>query len=139
MRIWQFLYMALAGALIGFGLISFDIMFISYPCLLAGIGLCIYGITRQGSAKIWAVLFGLGLLPALILTMDIFTAPPPCTGQPLIIPPHGSSASCGFIPGSYYVMAAIFWAIALAGIAGCFFVAGKAKKSTRTLDGERGD
>lgn len=118
MRNWRLLYWLMAGLLIGAGLIGFDIYFIALPVILIGLAMVIIGILRFRSTGFWALLIGLGGLPAFIFVFDIVTASPPCTGQTLIIPPGGTSASCSYIPQSYYVFAIVFAAIALVGIAG---------------------
>lgn len=109
----QLFYWLLAGALIGFGVIG--ILSIGFPFLLVGCGLVIYGIIRFRFRGFWAFLVGFGTLPAIILMVDILTAPPPCTGQPLLLPPHVSSISCGYIPPSYYNLAIFFGCTALLG------------------------
>src|SRR6266446_3236840 len=98
MRNLAILYWLITGALLGIGLIS-----------ILSIGLRV--------RNLWALLVGFGGLPALVLILDIITAPPRCTGQPLMVPPGGGSASCGFIPTSYYVFAVVFGLITLAGFA----------------------
>ena len=108
-------YWAITGTLIGFGLISFDIYFIAYPCLLVGLGLIIYGVIRLGIGGIWAALLGFGTLPALMLVWDIVTAPPPCQPGGLSLPPHTAQLACSYIPPSYFLFAVLFGAIALMG------------------------
>jgi hypothetical protein len=111
---WRFFYWMVAGALIGFGAIG--ILSIGLPFLFIGLGMVTYGIIHFRARGFWAALIGFGTLPALILIVDILTAPPPCTGQPLTLPPN-TSMSCSYIPDSYYIMAVIFGAIALVGMA----------------------
>ena len=115
MQNWRLFYWLIAGALTGFGVIG--ILSIGFPFLLAGLGMVIFGVIRFKARGFWAALIGFGTLPALILIGDIITAPPPCTGQILTLPPNTSSVSCGYIPDSYYIMAGIFGAIALVGMA----------------------
>lgn len=114
MQNWWLFYWMVAGALAGFGVIS--IFSIGLPFLLIGLGMVTYGIIRLRARGFWAALIGFGTLPALILIVDILTAPPSCNGQPLIIPPNAPGVSCSGIPDSYYIMAVIFGAIALLGI-----------------------
>lgn len=114
MQNWRLFYWMVAGALTGFGVIG--IFSIGLPFLLIGLGMVIYGVARFKARGFWAALIGFGTLPALILIGDIITAPPPCTGQVLTLPPNTSSVSCGYIPDSYYIMAGIFGAIALVGM-----------------------
>jgi hypothetical protein len=106
-------YWLLAGALIGFGVIG--ILSIGFPFLLVGCGLLMYGVIRFRFRGFWAFLVGFGTLPAIILIVDILTAPAPCTGQPLMLPPHVSSISCGSIPPSYSTLAIFFACTALLG------------------------
>jgi hypothetical protein len=114
MQNWRLFYWLVAGALTGFGVIG--ILSIGFPFLLAGLGMVIYGVIRFKARGFWAALIGFGTLPALILIWDIISAPPPCTGQVLTLPPDTSSVSCGYIPDSYYLMAVIFGVIALVGM-----------------------
>jgi len=115
MQKWLLFYWIVAGALIGFGVIG--ILSIGLPFLLIGLGMVVYGIIRFRARGFWAALIGFGTLPAFILIVDIITAPPPCNGQPLVLPPNASSVSCGYIPTSYYILAVFFGAIALLGMA----------------------
>ncbi len=115
MQKWLLFYWMVAGALIGFGLIS--ILSIGLPFLLIGLGMVTYGIVRFRARGFWAALIGFGTLPAFILIVDIITASPPCNGQPLILLPNASSVSCRSIPTSYYILAVFFGAIALLGMA----------------------
>src|SRR5450759_1942785 len=118
MRNWRLVYWLIAGFLIGGGLIRFDIYFIALPTILIGLAMLIIGILRFRSPEFWAILIGLGVVPALIFVFDIVTASPPCTGNILTIPPGATSASCSYIPQSYYVFAIVFAAIALVGVGG---------------------
>jgi hypothetical protein len=113
MRTWQLLYWVSAGGLIGFGLIG--ILSIGFPFLLVGLGMVIYGAVRRWMDTLWAAFVGFGIFPTLFLIYDIITAPPPCPPQGLSLPPNATSVSCGYIPGSYYVLLVIFGVIALAG------------------------
>jgi len=115
MRNFAILYWLITGALLGIGFIS--ILSIGLPLLLIGLVLLITGLIRLRVRNLWALLVGFGGLPALVLILDIVTAPPACTGHELVIPPGASSASCGFIPTSYYVFAVVFGLIMLAGFA----------------------
>jgi hypothetical protein len=115
---WRLLYWLMTGLVIGTGLISFDVYLISLPLILIGLALLISGISRFRGSEFWALLIGLGVVPASILVFDIVTASPPCTGNILTVPPGGTGASCSYIPQSYYVFALVFAAIALVGVAG---------------------
>jgi hypothetical protein len=118
MRNRRLLYWLVAGLLIGAGLIGFDIYFIALPLILIGLAMLIVGILRFRSHEFWAFLIGLGGVPALIFVYDIVTASPACTGNILTVPPGGTSASCSYIPQSYYVFAIIFAVITLVGVGG---------------------
>ena len=109
-------YWMLAGAFIGFAFIAFDVIFISYPCMLIGLGLIAYGIIRIGINGVWAAIVSFGAIPALILWYDVITAPPLCP-----LPTGGDvQTTCGG-PGSTYttytVLAVCFTVIALTGLA----------------------
>lgn len=110
----QILYWALAGALMGFGVIG--ILSIGFPFLLLGLGLVIFGLIRRWFTGFWAFLIGFGGLPALILALDIVTAPPQCPPGPIILPPGVHSYECSGPLGNYVTLAIIFGAIALVGV-----------------------
>ena len=118
MRNRRLFYWLLAGFLLGAGLIIFDIYFIAWPVILIGLVMVIVGIFRFRSPEFWAILIGLGGVPAAIFVFDLVTAGPPCTSNGLMVPPGGSSASCGNIPQSYYDFAIFFTVIALMGVGG---------------------
>lgn len=115
---WHVLYWIMIGGLIGLGLLSFDIVFLAVPCLIAGLGLGAFGIMRWGTSRLWAALLGFGILPALILLNDIIRAYPPCTAQGLTLLANtlpGTSVSCGALPTAYYILFACFVIVALVG------------------------
>jgi len=112
----QVFYWLLAGALIGFGLIG--ILSIGFPFLLVGCGMLIYGIIRFRFREFWAFLVGLGILPALILAVQLVGYPlPTCTvtstGLSYESPPGTTSSGC--YPPGYYTLAIFFGCTALLG------------------------
>lgn len=115
MQTRRILYWALAGALMGFGYIG--ILSIGFPFLLLGLGLVIFGLIRRWLNGLWAFLIGFGGLPALILVLDIITAPPPCPPGEITLPPGVHSFTCSGPLGNYVTLAIIFGAIALVGVA----------------------
>jgi hypothetical protein len=115
MQTRRILYWALAGAVMGFGVIG--ALSIGVPFLLVGVALVIFGLIRRWFGGLWALLIGLGGLPALILTLDIVTAPPQCPPGPITLPPGVSSYECSGPLDNYVKLAIIFGAIALVGVA----------------------
>lgn len=112
----QILYWLIGGALIGLGLLGFDVYFIFIPCVIVGLIMLIVGIKHWGAGRLWAAFLGFGILPALFLLNDILSSYPPCPPQGLSIPagaPPGTTVLCGFVPIYYYVMLAFFILIAL--------------------------
>ncbi len=113
---WLVFYWLIAGALIGVGLLGFDVYFIFVPCVIVGLTLVVVGIRRWGTRYLWAAFLGFGILPALFLLNDIIRSSPACPPQGLIIPPGappGTTLSCGYVPTTYYVLLAGFVLIAL--------------------------
>jgi hypothetical protein len=118
-------YWAAAGALAGFGLIG--LMTIGAPFLLAGAVLALVGLPLLRTKGIWALFVGFGGLPALVFLLHIFNgvrtalnpycAQPGGPGMPGAPTPGPVSISCSFVPASYYVMFAVFAAVALFGVA----------------------
>ena len=112
-------YWAAAGALAGFGLIG--LMTIGGPFLLVGAVLALAGLIVLRTKGIWALFVGFGGLPALVFLLHIFhgvgtALNPYCAqGRPGALPP--GPVSCSFVPASYYVMFAVFAAVALFGVA----------------------
>jgi hypothetical protein len=94
----RILYWAVAGSLMGIGLIAFSLVFLPF---LLGTGLALYGARRFGPRGLWVTLLFMGLAPASILVYDYATA-------------DGVSV---FVPDSYLQIAALFLLIALVGIA----------------------
>jgi hypothetical protein len=115
MRTRRPLYWALAGSLMGFGFIG--ILSIGSPFLLLGLGLVIFGLIRHWFGGFWAFLIGFGGLPALILIFDIVTAPPQCPPGHIVLPPGVHFYECGGPLDNYRMLAIIFGAIALVGVA----------------------
>ncbi len=117
------LYWATTGALVGFGLIG--LMSIGFPVVVAGLVMAVAGVWRPGIGGAWGFLIGFGGLPALVLLLNIVEGArtalnPYCAwqgGPGTPIPPGAGPVECAFIPGSYYVMFAIFSAVALLGVA----------------------
>ncbi len=120
-------YWAAAGALAGFGLIG--LMTIRGPFLLAGVVRALVGLPLLWTKGIWALFVGFGGLPALVFLLHIINGArtalnPYCAqmGEPGALvagaaDPGPVSVSCSFIPASYYVMFAMFAAVALFGVA----------------------
>lgn len=131
------LYWIAAGAMMGFGLIG--LLTIGFPFLIIGLIMTVVGVWRPGIGGAWGFLIGFGGLPALFFLSNILegvrtalnpycaqsrgagTPASPATGS-IEIPPGVDQVECAFIPGSYYVMFAIFTAIALLGVALGLFV-----------------
>ena len=90
------LYWAVAGGLMGVGLVAFGLAFLPF---LIGAVLALYRLRRLGARGFWVALVAMGLLPALILIYDYATA-------------DGVSV---FVPDSYLQIAALFLLIAVAG------------------------
>lgn len=108
-------YWIITGGLIGFGVIG--ILSIGLPFLLLGLILLIAGLVFWHAQGFWLLLIGLGVLPAAILVFDIVTAPPPCQAGPIRLPAGVHSYECSGPLDGYYVLAAVFGATALMGIA----------------------
>jgi hypothetical protein len=126
------LYWVATGAVMGFGLIG--LMTIGFPFLIVGLAMAIVGVWKPGIGGIWGFLLGFGGLPALVFLSHIVegvrtalnpycaqsfgsgTPASPATGS-IEIPPGAGPVECAYIPVSYYVMFAIFAAIALLGVA----------------------
>ena len=116
------LYWVAAGAAVGFGLIG--LMTIGFPFLIAGLVMAVVGVWRPGIGGAWGILVGFGGLPALVFLSHMIEGArtalnPYCAeqGPATLLPPPASPVECAYIPGSYYVMFAIFAAIALLGVA----------------------
>ena len=118
-------YWAAAGALAGFGLIG--LMTIGGPFLLAGVVLTLVGLPLLWTKGIWALFVGFGGLPALVFLLHIINGArtalnPYCAqmGEPGALVAGAADpgpVSCSFVPASYYVMFAVFAAVALFGVA----------------------
>ena len=96
-RIETTLYWAFAGALMGPGVLAWG--GIPRAGLLIGIFFMSYGLARLERRGIWAALFTFGAVPAVLLLRNYLTADPST-----------------FFPEDYLSLAAIFGAIALAGL-----------------------
>jgi hypothetical protein len=103
-------------------------MTIGGPFLLAGAVLALVGLVLARTKGIWAFFVGFGGLPALVFLLHISNGVktalnPYCAqGSPGALPlgigaPGPVSVSCSFVPASYYVMFAVFAAVALYGVA----------------------
>ena len=114
MRIERAVYWALAGALLGFGFIG--LLSIGLPFAILGLALVIFGLIRRWFNGVWALLIGIGGVPALILVFDIVTAPPQCPSGPIMLPPGVHSYVCGGPLDNYVMLAIIFGVIALVGV-----------------------
>jgi hypothetical protein len=118
-------YWAAAGTLAGFGLIG--AMTIGGPFLLAGAVLALVGLPLLRTRGIWALFVGFGGLPALVFLLHIFNGVrtalnPYCAemgrpGAQVAGAADPGPVSCSFVPASYYVMFAVFAAVALFGVA----------------------
>jgi hypothetical protein len=93
------LYWFAAGALLGVGLLA--ILSIGVFLLLAGLILVVIGAIRLGARGLWAGLVGFGLLPALILQVDLSGSVP--------VDPASTAQT-------YQLLAIIFGAITLLGL-----------------------
>jgi hypothetical protein len=116
------LYWVVTGAVTGFGLIG--LMSIGLPFLILGLIMAVVGVWRPGVGGIRGILIGFGGLPALVFASHIFDGvrtalDPYCAqqGPGTLLPPPAGPVECANIPGSYYVMFAVFAAIALLGVA----------------------
>jgi hypothetical protein len=131
------LYWVATGAVMGFGLIG--LMTIGFPFLVVGLILAVVGLWRPGTGGAWGLLVGLGGLPALVFLSHIAAGVrtalnPYCAqqGPGTTIPPPAGPVECAFIPGSYYVMFAIFTAIALLGVALGFLMRARPRTTTQS-------
>lgn len=124
------LYWAISGALFGFGLVA---MFtIGAPFVLAGMLMAFIGGWRPGFSGAWAFLVGFGSVPAALLSGSFlgqvaesdwscsrisFTANE-SYGYGSVSPDgEVASVTCSTIPGQILVVALVFLALALAGVA----------------------
>jgi hypothetical protein len=105
----------------GFGLIG--LMTIGFPFVVVGLIMAVVGVWKPGIGGAWGILVGFGGLPALVFLTHIAAGVrtalnPYCDqqGPATTIPPPAGPVECALIPGSYYVMFAIFTAIALFGV-----------------------
>lgn len=118
MRNWRLVYWLITGFVIGSGLVSEDLPFIALPLILIGLTMLIAGIFRLKSREWWALLIGLGGIPAAIVVFDIVTAGPPCASNTITLPPGAISVACSSMSNSYYVFALVFALITLLGVSG---------------------
>ncbi|MGZ3602964.1 MAG: hypothetical protein ACXWQR_19475 [Ktedonobacterales bacterium] len=112
-------YWLMTGALIGFGGIA--ILSIGFPFIILGIVLVTVGLVRMRGQEWWAALVGFGGVPALILLWDVTSAPWACASPTGGALPNVNYYTCvdtflGRLT-TYHVMAMMFGAIALAGLA----------------------
>jgi hypothetical protein len=118
-------YWLLTGAVIGFGVIA--ILSIGLPFLVLGLAMVAFGIVRMGIRGLWAVVVGVGVLPAAILLWDVSSGPWACEPQSGVVNIVSTSAGGGsYYPcvqtpigtlTTYHVMAFWFGVIALLGLA----------------------
>lgn len=118
------LYWVITGAMIGFGLIG--LMTIGFPFLAVGLIMTLVGVWKPGLKSAWAGLVGFGGLPALVFTIHLLDAArsavnPYCknvgpNAGRISAPPDTGMVACTYVPTSYYVMFAVFAAIALLGV-----------------------
>lgn len=99
-------YWMVTGACLGLGLIL--IFSLGFVLLLAGALLVAYGITRVGTAHLWAALFAMGLAPALLLTYQYLSLPRYAQDDSQLI--------WNSFPSGYLGVTITFWVIALAGL-----------------------
>jgi hypothetical protein len=117
------LYWVATGAVMGFGLIG--LMTIGFPFVVIGLVMAVVGVWRPGISGARGFLIGFGGLPSLVFLLHIAqgirTALNPYCAQPggpdTTMPPPAGPVECAFIPGSYYVMFAVFTIVALLGVA----------------------
>lgn len=120
----RILYWIITGALMGFGLIG--LMTIGAPFLIVGLVMAFVGIWKPGLSGAWTGLVGFGGLPALVFTIHLLDATrsasnPYCNNAgpragEISAPPDIGMVECTYVPASYYVMFAVFAAIALLGV-----------------------
>jgi hypothetical protein len=111
----MYIYWIVTGGLLGFGVLG--LLSIGLPFLLLGLLLLIVGLFFWRAKGFWVLLVSVGAIPAAILLFDIVTAPPPCPAGPIRLPAGSHGYECSGPLGSYYILAAIFGALALVGIA----------------------
>lgn len=115
MRGWRIGYWFVTGTVLGVGLAALPS--IGIILLPVGMVLVVVGALRVGARGLWALAVGFGALPAALVTWTIVSAPPPCPANGALAARTGQVMSCsGPIPTTYYVLAAGFGVIALAGI-----------------------
>jgi hypothetical protein len=122
-----------AGALMGFGFIG--LMSIGLPFLVLGTVMAVAGLLHFHARGSWAFPVGFGGLPALLLTVnmvrDILRSDWSCSSffasdngasgsgsGSVSVGPGGEEVICTIIPGSYLIMALMFWGIVLFGLLG---------------------
>ncbi len=109
----QLFFWGLSGSLVGLGLLSLDIFYVSGLCLLVGIGIGLYAI-RLGTSGFWMAALTFGALPALIIALPfIFSPPLLACGNSVYL----SGTNVGCYSPSVVAMGLIFGLIALVGIA----------------------
>lgn len=115
MRNTHLFYWTTTGALMGYGTVG--ILSAGFPFLFVGIGMLIYGLIRRWFGGLWSFLIGFGVVPAILLVLDILTAPPVCfQGKPSISAHTNAGLVCGGPIALYWMLALVFAAIALAGV-----------------------
>jgi hypothetical protein len=115
MRHSHLFYWTTTGALMGYGAVG--ILSDGFPFLFVGAGLLIYGLIRRWFGGLWAFLIGFGVVPAILLVLDILTAPATCfQGKPPISTHTTMGLACGGPIALYWLLALVFAAVALGGV-----------------------
>lgn len=128
MRPWRVVYWLLTGTLFGVGVAG--MLSIGILLLPAGLLLLIVGLVVLRGRELWALPIGIGLLPALLISLTILTASPQCGPGGLTLPPGQTYAQCsGPIPELYCQLIAGFASVAVLGVVG--FVAARRRGATR--------
>ena len=110
----RFFFWLLVGALLGAGFVG--VLSIGILLLVPAVALIAIGAIRLGARRMWAVLIGFGAVPALLLALDILTAPPRCPANGIRLPPGAHTFSCSGPLDNYVQLAFVFGGIALLGV-----------------------
>ena len=112
-------------------------MTVGFPFVVIGLVLVLVGLWKPGMSGAWGLLVGIGGLPALVFLSHIVqglqtAVNPYCHHQDpgTTVPPPAGPVECALIPGSYYMMFAIFTAIALIGVALGLLLRARSRPST---------
>jgi hypothetical protein len=121
-REWLNVYWLVAGGLLGFCVIGFDLLPLIWPVILLALAMVIVGAIRWHGRGAWWALISFGGMPLVILLIDIYGGGPTCPPNGVIVPPAvvpggATSYAChGPIPDLYYMLAISFGGITLAGV-----------------------